>query len=346
VKPQGAKKQPVFSGNNHAATPGAITAFSIRCQPVLNLAHLIIGYPACRIDIIFFEVYIKSQAKVLRIFNMSILQQNVCTKMRLVQNFSFKEAISVCPASLDLIGKNAPLTIFPKPIPKPARVLKLALMLGFIVFFLCESPVVLQAQTERIVSVSQILVPVGRRLTLIRGSYIRLSYDSSTMPVESVILRDVDIVQTAAGVFAEIRVTPGNALIRLAENTMLSFDKISGLAEPMAITLMYGRIRIDQTSKTETIIIKAGASIVELQSGSVNFDYIVSPSLKYKSQPVLSVSTISGRAVVIPPGTKQREINMRQKKTLTIDPQNGKTKRRSMGKEVPAYWLRVSAKVL
>jgi hypothetical protein len=262
--------------------------------------------------------------------------------MRVVQNFSFKEPISVCPASLDLIGKNAPLTVFPKPISKSARVLKLALMLGFMVFFLCESPVVLQAQTERIVSVSQALVPAGSRFTLIRDGAIRLSYDSSTMPVESVILRDVDTIQTAAGVFAEIRVTPGNALIRVAENTMLSFDKISGLAGPMAITLMYGRIRIDQASKTETIIVKGGTSTVELQIGSVNFDYIVSSSLNYKSQPVLSVSTISGRAVVIPPGTKRAEINMRQKETLTVDPQNGKTKRRSMGKEVPAYWLRVS----
>ncbi|MDR1147977.1 MAG: hypothetical protein LBK66_05035 [Spirochaetaceae bacterium] len=273
---------------------------------------------------------------------MLISQRNVYTKIRFFQNFSFEETISVCPAALDLMGKTTPLTVFFKQISKPAGVLKLAFILGFIVFFLCESPVVLHAQTERIVSVSHALVPAGGRFTLVRNGEIRLSYDSSTMPVEGVILRDADTIQTAAGVFAEVRVTPGNALIRVAENTMLSFDKISGLAGTMAITLMYGRIRIDQASKTETIIVNGGASTVELQNGSVNFDYIVSSSLKYKSQPVLSVSTISGRAIVIPPGTKRTRINMRQKETLTVDPQNGKTKRRSMSKDVPAYWLRVN----
>jgi hypothetical protein len=238
---------------------------------------------------------------------------------------------------LDLIGKNGRRRVF----SKQERVLKLVLVLGFIVLFLCESPLILQAQTERIVSVSQSSLSNGGNFTLLRGGDVHLSYDSSTMPAEGVILRDTDTVQTAAGVFADVILTPSNALIKVAENTMLSFDKINGLTETITITLIYGRIRIDQESKTETIILKGGGSTAEMKNGSVNFDYIVSSDPEYKSQPVFSVSTISGRAIVIPSNITRTRINMRQKETLTIDPQNGKTNRRGMSKEIPDYWMRV-----
>jgi hypothetical protein len=166
------------------------------------------------------------------------------------------------------------------------------------------------------------------------------------MPLEGIKLKNASTIYTTAGTFVEARAMSGNTLIRIAENSMLSFDDVSGSNSSIIITLMYGRIRVDQESKTEaetkTIIVNSGASITEIQNGSINLDYIVSPALKYKSQPVLSVSTISGRAIVVPSNTKQARINMKQKETLTVDPQNGKTKRRFMSKSVPAYWLNIN----
>lgn len=219
-------------------------------------------------------------------------------------------------------------------------------ILCFIVFFLCENSLILHAQTEWVVSILPDSISSGGSFTLVQDGDARTRYTSSNMPLEGIKLKNASTIYTTAGTFVEARAMSGNTLIRIAENSMLSFDDVSGSNSSIIITLMYGRIRVDQESKTEaetkTIIVNSGASITEIQNGSINLDYIVSPALKYKSQPVLSVSTISGRAIVVPSNTKQARINMKQKETLTVDPQNGKTKRRFMSKSVPAYWLNIN----
>ncbi|MDR1363134.1 MAG: hypothetical protein LBJ35_03680 [Spirochaetaceae bacterium] len=206
----------------------------------------------------------------------------------------------------------------------------------------------LHAQAER---TAVILASSGGGFTIVRGGSSRMIYTPASMPAGGVALRDSDSVQTSSGTFVEARVTPGGALIRMAENTMLSFDSLSNLNNNLVIRLMYGRIRVDQESKTETIIVKSGDvksgdSTTEMQTGAINFDYIVSPDTEYKSQPVLSVSTISGVATVIPSDKpkKPTRIKVRRNVTLTVDQQSGKTRRRSMRKEIPAYWSRVITK--
>jgi hypothetical protein len=160
------------------------------------------------------------------------------------------------------------------------------------------------------------------------------------MPAGGVVVQDSDVIYTGTGVFVDARVTPGSALIRIAENTVLSFNKGSRSSDSLIISLMYGRIRVDQESRTETIVVKSGVSTTETLNGSVNIDYTVSSNLKHKSQPALSVSVISGNAEVIP-SEKARRVMLKRGVALAVDPQNGRARRRSMSKDIPAYWQRV-----
>jgi hypothetical protein len=280
---------------------------------VIEQLYLIIGYTLRRIDIIFFEVYSKT-----------MLMQGNCVLADL-NNVK--------------VWRVFTMTVLQRKLRRGLR----AKLLGLTIFFLYTGAFTLHAQTER---TAVILASSGGGFTLVRGGSSRMIYTPASMPAGGVALRDSDTVQTSSGTFVEARVTPGGALIRMAENTMLSFDSISSLNNNLIIRLMYGRIRVEQESKTETIIVKSGDSMTEMQTGDINFDYIVSPDTEYKSQPVLAVSTISGAATVIPSDKPEKptRIKMRRNVTLTVDPQSGKTKRRSMRKEIPAYWSRVITK--
>ncbi|MDR3357009.1 MAG: hypothetical protein LBO04_07475 [Spirochaetaceae bacterium] len=204
----------------------------------------------------------------------------------------------------------------------------------FIELFLCAG--ILHAQSEkRIAAVSS----RGGSFFLMRGGGIRQSYNPSSLG-DGVTLNNSDMIQTPSGVFVEARVVPGTVSIHIAENSSLLFENIGGSSRTQVIALVYGRIRIDQEDAGETVIVKAGTSITEIQKGSVNIDYIATGEDGRRSQPVLYVSAISGSAVLVPSTQSPAlgRIKVNQNETMVFYAPENKVEKTAINKGVLKYW--------
>jgi hypothetical protein len=212
--------------------------------------------------------------------------------------------------------------------------LKAIILVGL---FLCAG--MLEAQSEKKVTIASAR---GGAFVLVRDNGIRQSFNPLDITTGSgIMLKKSDMLQTTSGVFVELRVSPSTVSIYAAENSSLIFEDIGGSSSTQVITLVYGRIRIDQQDDAETVIVKAGTSITETQKGSVNIDYIVNSSESgYRSQPLLYVSTMSGSAVLVPttlsPTPGRVKINPNE--TLTFDALENKLEKTSINKEIVRYW--------
>ncbi|MDR2659130.1 MAG: hypothetical protein LBC27_03975 [Spirochaetaceae bacterium] len=207
--------------------------------------------------------------------------------------------------------------------------------LRLIIFLIFAAPFIVKAQTERTVSVTS---SKGGSFAVVRENGTRSAHIS--IPPEGITLRNSDSLQTSAGVFVDIQIVPVGAFIHIAENTMISFRNAVDPAQPLEILLMYGRIRVDNPSDTEVLVVKSGPSTVDIQQGSINIDYIAASNSKGITRPSLSVSTISGTAILTPSesSSPKGRVSMKKGETVSVDAKNGKTRRRSMSKSVPTYW--------
>jgi hypothetical protein len=203
-------------------------------------------------------------------------------------------------------------------------------------FFFCVHSFALSA-LERTVFVASLQ---GGSFMLIKNDGQRTARAASDIPKSGIVLQNSDAIQTSSGVFVEVQMKPGNTVISIAENSSLYFDTVDGASGSFVISLVYGRVRVKHQNKKETVVVRAGPSITEIQSGAINIDYMLVPDIPDKSQPILSVSTISGTAVVIPASTSpsQGRIKMKRSETLIFDAQNGRIERRPMDNEIPEYW--------
>jgi hypothetical protein len=208
----------------------------------------------------------------------------------------------------------------------------------FIELLLCAGLHILPAQSEKRIS---IVSARGGSFVLVRGAGLRQSYNPLDITTgNGITLKNSDMIQVTSGVVVEAQVLPGTVSLHIAENSSLIFDDIGGSSNTQVLTLVYGRIRVDQQDEAETIIVKTGASITEIQKGSVNIDYIVTSEAGYRSQPLLYVSTMSGSAVLVPstqsPALGRVKINPNE--TLTFDALENKIDKTSINKEVLKYW--------
>jgi hypothetical protein len=196
----------------------------------------------------------------------------------------------------------------------------------------------LHAQSEKKINV---ISARGGPFVLVRDNGIRQSYNPLDISTSGgITLKNGDIIQAASGTSIEVRVSPGTVSIYIAENSSLIFEDIGGPSNTQVIALAYGRIRVDQQDGAETIIVKTGISITEVQKGAVNIDYIVNDEDGYRSQPLLYVSTISGSAVLVPstlsPSLGRIKINPNE--TLTFDAIKNKVAKTSINKDILKYW--------
>jgi hypothetical protein len=196
----------------------------------------------------------------------------------------------------------------------------------------------LPAQSEKRVIVAS---AHGGTFVLIRADGQRESYNPLNVTTGSGIeIKKSDMLQTPSGVFVEVRALPGNVSIRIAENSSLVFDDVGGSSSTQVVTLVYGRIRVDQEEQGETVIVKAGVSITEVQKGSINIDYIVNSGTSRSSQPLLYVSAISGSAVLVPSALSPAfgRVKVDRNEMLIFDAPENKLEKTSINKEIVKYW--------
>jgi hypothetical protein len=165
------------------------------------------------------------------------------------------------------------------------------------------------------------------------------TYGPSYTSQNPISLQNSDYIQTAAGVFVEAMVNPGGASIIIAEKTSVILENIGDSGAPNVIALVYGRIRISQRRGTATTIVKAGASVTEVENGSVNLDFVV-PSASTDSRLACYVSTLSGAAVFIPSAASPQtaRIRIKQGETMIFNTHNSKIDRRQIDQDIVDYW--------
>jgi hypothetical protein len=180
---------------------------------------------------------------------------------------------------------------------------------------------------------------MGGDFVLTRQDGSRNIYNPNYISQNAILLQNADYIQTTSGVFVEIMVNPGSTSIILAENTSIVFESTGGLGAPNVVSLVYGRIHVSQKRANLTTIVRAGASITEIENGTANFDFIVPPE-STDSQLTLYVSAMSGNAVFIPDvaSPENARIRVRQRETVIFYPDSSKIDRQPMDKEIINYW--------
>lgn len=161
------------------------------------------------------------------------------------------------------------------------------------------------------------------------------------IPKGGVTLQNYDTIQTSAGAFAELQVKPGGISVRIAENTLLIVENVVNAGDILVFSLVYGRMRVVQKGKANTVIVKTGPSVMEMRKGDISIDYIAFPSMHYKA-PVVSISALSGTADFIPsielPYVER--IKMKKKETFILYAGESRFERWVLDKEVANYWKR------
>jgi hypothetical protein len=208
----------------------------------------------------------------------------------------------------------------------------------FMSFAIACSPSILYAQNAS-EPTAAIVYSMGGDFILSRQDGSRAVYSPEFVYENAILLQNSDYIQTAPGVFVEIMINPGGTSIILAENTSMIFETTSDLVGPNVISLVYGRIYVNQKRATVTTIVRAVASITEIQNGAINFDLIASPE-SIDSQLTFCVSTISGRAVFIPSAAspENSRVRLKTRETIIFYPNSSIIDRKQINKELVDYW--------
>ncbi|MDR1256341.1 MAG: hypothetical protein LBJ86_01170, partial [Spirochaetaceae bacterium] len=164
----------------------------------------------------------------------------------------------------------------------------ISFFISFFIVYLLSSDLHAQSMPSAFIVYS-----MGGDFSLIRSDGAHNNYGPSYISENPISLQNSDYIQTTTGVFVEILVNPGGASIIIAENTSAIIENIGGSGAPNVISLVYGRTRVSQRRGSVTTIVKAGASVTEVQNASVNFDFAVPPG-STDSQLAFYASTLSG----------------------------------------------------
>ncbi|MDR0382403.1 MAG: hypothetical protein LBH50_00265 [Spirochaetaceae bacterium] len=207
--------------------------------------------------------------------------------------------------------------------------------IGFLTFFFVCSLSPLHAQLAADVS---IVYSSGGDFSLTRAGD-RDSYSPSYIYRNPVPLQNFDYIQTGQGVFVKALFSEISASVDIAENTSVIFETIGDSSGISVISLVYGRVRVNRKGDSGKILVNAGASVTEIQNGSVNLDLVTTPG-SVDSGLVLYVSTLSGSAAVIPSAVSPdiARIRMKPHETVIFNARNNNIDRQSMNNEIDQYW--------
>ncbi|MDR2490452.1 MAG: hypothetical protein LBD20_03510 [Spirochaetaceae bacterium] len=230
-----------------------------------------------------------------------------------------------------------------------------------LLFFVCASHHISAQNISRLALYSA----KGEKFSIAYNGQTRV-YRPEPLPSGGISIQNKDYIQTKDNSVVEIRSNPGGMMILIADNSQVRFESAGGNSSLQVITLIFGRIRIINTLNNQSVIVRAGRTVIEAGSGDINIDYARYPWVDDQVNRTLVISTIKDTAVVtVPAQTKQTvikkdngsvevkgnakkkrstadeyQINMSEGETLYIDPIMMIAEKRSLYDGLETFWLR------
>ncbi|MDR1231387.1 MAG: FecR domain-containing protein [Spirochaetaceae bacterium] len=168
------------------------------------------------------------------------------------------------------------------------------------------------------------------------------TYQTGTIPVNGLELQNSDMIQTGPNNYVEIQLDPSGAIVKLAENTSVIFNDLGSTNRSAMLSLLYGRMRIVNSSNGGAVTIQIGNASVEFARGDLALEFAVIPGAA-STQPQLQVSTLSG-TIQVSSGTMANaaKITCYEHETVTFEVTSRLTmlSRQSLNQETVAYWSR------
>jgi hypothetical protein len=169
------------------------------------------------------------------------------------------------------------------------------------------------------------------------------TYQTGNIPANGLALQNADVIQTGPNNYVEVQLDPSGAIVKLAENTSVTFNDLGSAKRSAVLTFLYGRMRIVNSGGNGTVTIQAGNAAVEFSRGDLALDFAVIPG-SANTQPQLQVSTLSGTAQVVAsaasPGATRTPLYEHETVTFDVTTRLAVINRQPLNQELAAYWSR------
>jgi hypothetical protein len=168
------------------------------------------------------------------------------------------------------------------------------------------------------------------------------TYQTGAIPASGLELQNSDMIQTGPSNYVEIQLDPSGAIVKLAENTSVIFNDLGSTNRAAMLSLLYGRLRIVNSSSNGMVTIQIGNAAVEFSRGDLALEFAVIPGSTV-TQPQLQVSTLSGSIQVssgMAAGATKVICNEYETVTFDVTSRLAVLKRQSLSQETVAYWSR------
>ncbi|MDR1278517.1 MAG: FecR family protein [Treponema sp.] len=140
----------------------------------------------------------------------------------------------------------------------------------------------------------------GGEFVLAAGGH-RTVYQPDSIGVDGFLLHQGDILQTGPGGFVEIRLISHAMVLKIAENTSVSYETGK---DGVSLGLSYGRIMLStggNGASKEPVRVRPGTSEVVFRQGDMGVDYTIPAGTEVaRKEPLLRVYVFSGSADLIP----------------------------------------------
>jgi hypothetical protein len=176
----------------------------------------------------------------------------------------------------------------------------------------------------------------------------RIVFSAESVWREGINLEPNGIVQTGTGTMLEIQLIPSGTLIKLAENTSLSFNGIDSSGNFAELGLLYGSIRVVTGIGTNSVAIRGGGVTARVDNGDVGVDYVIEPGIRNSvMRPLFRVYPFRGRAEVFPygrdaiayfGGAQLLAVEQGESLSLDVSPPYTYAERKALGREKSDYW--------
>jgi hypothetical protein len=177
---------------------------------------------------------------------------------------------------------------------------------------------------------------------IIANSGRQQTYQTGAIPANGLELQNSDMIQTGPNNYVEIQLDPSSAIVKLAENTSVIFNDLGSTNRAAMLSLLYGRLRIVNSSNNGMVTIQIGNAAVEFSRGDLALEFAVIPGSTV-TQPQLQVSTLSGAIQVssgMAAGATKIICNEYETVTFDVTSRLAVLKRQSLSQETVAYWSR------
>jgi hypothetical protein len=178
----------------------------------------------------------------------------------------------------------------------------------------------------------------------------RIVFSAESVWREGINLEPYEVVQTGTGTMLEIQLIPSGILIKLAENTSLTYNGIDSSGNFAELGLLYGSIRVVTGIGANSVAVRGGGVTARVGNGDFGVDYVIEPDIRNSAmRPLFRVYPFRGRAEVFPYGRDTiayfggaQLLAVEQGESLSLDVSSPYTyaERKALGREKSDYWRR------